>query len=365
MPSPLRLAEPLRRRARPEGRAPALRSRRARPRRPPLRARDERRRDDLGDRDRLGGRPRRADRRHGGGRGDAARADAPAADARPPRSVARPASARSSCVATRRPTTRAARSTGRSPRTAGPPGSPASSTSPSAPTSTCASMGREVEGGCMLSEGETCFCALGWEEGADALPRSCEESEALLDATARGVARLAPPRPLPRPPVALGAAALGAHPEGPDPRAERRHGCGADHLAAGDPRRRAQLGLPLHLDPRRDLRALGPARARPRRRGDRLHGLHRGDLHGRSGPADHVRDRRREGADREHPRPPLRVRGSPARPDRQRRLQPASERSLRGAARLDLHPLAGAERGQRRALEAGAGAGRGGDRHLA
>ena len=47
----------------------------------------------------------------------------------------------------------------------------------------------------------------------------------------------------------------------------------ADHIAAGDARRRAQLGLPLLLDARRDVHALGPACARPRLGGQRLHGV--------------------------------------------------------------------------------------------
>ena len=45
---------------------------------------------------------------------------------------------------------------------------------------------------------------------------------------------------------------------------DRRDGRGADDVAAGDARRRAQLGLPLHVDARCDLHAPGPARARPR-----------------------------------------------------------------------------------------------------
>ena len=52
--------------------------------------------------------------------------------------------------------------------------------------------------------------------------------------------------------------------------------------------------------------------------------------------ADHVRDRRREGADREHARPPRGLRRRAAGADRQRRLRPAPERRLGGAARLDL-----------------------------
>ena len=46
--------------------------------------------------------------------------------------------------------------------------------------------GTRLEGGCKLSEGETRFCALGWAEGADALPRTCEES---------GRTSMGPPKP--------------------------------------------------------------------------------------------------------------------------------------------------------------------------
>ena len=66
-----------------------------------------------------------------------------------------------------------------------------------------------------------------------------------------------------------------AHAEGPHLRAHRRAGGGGHHVAAGDARRRAQLGLPLHLDPRLHLRALGPLHARLRLGGQRLLLLHR------------------------------------------------------------------------------------------
>ncbi len=63
----------------------------------------------------------------------------------------------------------------------------------------------------------------------------------------------------------------------------------------GDARRRAQLGLPLHLDARRDLHAAGAARARADVGGRRLHPVRRRrrPQRGRR-PADHVRDRRRD-----------------------------------------------------------------------
>ena len=55
---------------------------------------------------------------------------------------------------------------------------------------------------------------------------------------------------------------------------------GGDDLAARDARRRAQLGLPLLLDPRLDVHALGPLHARLRRGGQRLLLLHPRRRHG-------------------------------------------------------------------------------------
>ena len=85
-----------------------------------------------------------------------------------------------------------------------------------------------------------------------------------LDVDRRVLAQLARHRALPRPPLARPAAALGARAEGPDLRADGRRRRGADDLAAGDAGRRAQLGLPLHLDARRDAHAVGALLARPR-----------------------------------------------------------------------------------------------------
>ncbi len=57
--------------------------------------------------------------------------------------------------------------------------------------------------------------------------------------------------------VARGGDALADHAEGADLRADRRHRRGADDLAAGTARRRAQLGLPLLLAARRHADAAG------------------------------------------------------------------------------------------------------------
>jgi hypothetical protein len=75
----------------------------------------------------------------------------------------------------------------------------------------------------------------------------------------RLLAPLARGRQLPRPPLARLPAALRSGPQGTHLLAHRRADRRAHHFAARDARRRAQLGLPLHLDPRLDLHALGPA----------------------------------------------------------------------------------------------------------
>ena len=74
-----------------------------------------------------------------------------------------------------------------------------------------------------------------------------------IEATIALLARLAVTRPDPRPPLPRPDPALGAGDQGPHLHADRRHGRGADDVAAGDPRRRAQLGLPLHVDARHDV----------------------------------------------------------------------------------------------------------------
>ena len=102
-------------------------------------------------------------------------------------------------------------------------------------------------------------------------------------------------RRLPRPPVAHVPAAQRADAQGADLRADRRDGRRRHDVAARDARRRAQLGLPLHLDPRLDVHALGPLHARLRLGGQRLLLLHRRRRRGGRGrAADHVRHRRRD-----------------------------------------------------------------------
>src|SRR5437773_186351 len=78
------------------------------------------------------------------------------------------------------------------------------------------------------------------------------------------LAALAGPGSLPRPSLALVPGAERPHPEGPDLRPDRRGRGRRHHVTSRDPRRRAQLGLPLHVDSRLGVHALGHAHARVR-----------------------------------------------------------------------------------------------------
>ena len=180
------------------------------------------------------------------------------------------------------------------------------------------------------------------------------------------LAALARPRRVPRPPVAQRSAAQRAHAQGPHLRADRRGDRRRHHLAAGDAGRRAQLGLPLHVDPRRHVRALGPLHAGVRLGGERLLLLRGRRRRGRAGPApDHVRHRRPRRAARADPRPPLGLRERTPGPDRQRRPLPGPARRVGRGARLGLpaHQVARLPAGTRVAAPGPAGRGR--DRQLA
>ena len=151
------------------------------------------------------------------------------------------------------------------------------------------------------------------------------------------LAALARPRQLPRPPVAHPSPALGADAQGAVLRADGRARRGGHHLAPRDAGRRAQLGLPLLVDPGLHLHALGPLHARVRLGGQRLLLLHRGHRRGRAGRhPDHVRDRRQRRDPGVHARPSLGLRGRAARAGRERRLQAGAARRLGRAARLDV-----------------------------
>ena len=99
---------------------------------------------------------------------------------------------------------------------------------------------------------------------------------------------------------------------------------GRHHVAAGDPRRQPQLRLPLHLDPRRDVRPVGDVLPRLRLGGGRLLLVHRRPGRRRRRPADHVRHRRRAGARRVRARPPARLRRTRGRSGSATRRTPSS-----------------------------------------
>ena len=139
-----------------------------------------------------------------------------------------------------------------------------------------------------------------------------------------------------RPPVARPHPALGARDQGADVHADGRDGRRCDHVAARDARRRAQLGLPLHLDARHHVHTAGPPLAQPRLGSGRVHAVRRGPrAEQRRLAADHVRHRRSQGPDRIDTRRSLGLRRGSPRPARKRRVRPAPERRLRRGARLD------------------------------
>src|ERR1700722_8218888 len=123
-----------------------------------------------------------------------------------------------------------------------------------------------------------------------------------------------------------------------DLRADRGPGRGAHRRAARAGRRRAELGLPLHLDPGRLFLHLRAARARLPGGGRRVRPLAAGPR-GRAGgqrvrsAQDHVPGGRQLGPDRGDPRPLRGMARLAPGADRQRRRRPATARHLRRGRR--------------------------------
>ena len=210
----------------------------------------------------------------------------------------------------------------------------------------------------VLHEGEELFCALSWDErGADADHRRGGQCPARgHDAV---LAPLAVAGPHPRPRVPCADPALRARDQGTDIHADGRDRRRPDHLVARDPGRRAQLGLPLHLDPRLDVHAPGPALPRPRLGGRRVHAVHRRPrAKRRRRPADHVRDRRSSRPDRGAPQGSQWLRRRQPRAHGQRRVRPAPERRIRSRPRLGAPAHAPQPAAAAPAVAADPGAGR-------
>ena len=186
----------------------------------------------------------------------------------------------------------------------------------------------------LLKEGDTRFVALSLGQQGAAADLRGRVRPAGLDRAP--LAALAGPREVPGPSVADLPAAQRPHPQGADLRPHRRDRRGGHDVAAGDPRWRTQLRLPLHLDPGRDVRSLGAVLDRLRLGGAGLLLLHRRRRRTGRPAADHVRHRGRAGADRVRARPPGRVRELPSGPGRQRRVRAAAARRLGGPAGLGL-----------------------------
>ena len=132
------------------------------------------------------------------------------------------------------------------------------------------------------------------EEGRGARPGALPARVAQAAGPGRGrrpargdpvlLAALDPPLPLPRP-LPRDGRALGAHAEAPGPPAHRCPRRRAHHVAARGARRHPQLGLPLHLGPRRGLHRLRADAAGVHRRGGRVHDVAGGALHATPRPA--------------------------------------------------------------------------------
>ena len=225
--------------------------------------------------------------------------------------------------------------------------------------------GNRVRARHCCTPGEQLFCSLSWAEGL-AGAGGCRRRVRAARGDHGATGGLAGPRAAPGPSLARPDPALGAGDQGPDLHADRSDGRGADHVAARDAGRRAQLGLPLHVDARLDVHAAGAALAQPRLGGRRVHAVRRRPRAQRGRrAADHVRDRRPPRPDRVDARRPLGLRRRAAGADRQRRLRPAPERRLRRGAGLDPAAHAPQPAAAPAAVADRAGAGRVRDARLA
>ena len=152
----------------------------------------------------------------------------------------------------------------------------------------------------VLAAGDRAYCALSWAEEL-AVPQDVEDASARLKATSRfwraWLQRARMPDHRWRDPIQRSALTIKGLTYMPT-------GATVAALTTSLPETpgwRAELGLPLHLDPRQHLHAPGAALAEPRLGGRRIHAVRRrrrGD--GGRIASDHVRDRRQARPDRDH-----------------------------------------------------------------
>ena len=113
-----------------------------------------------------------------------------------------------------------------------------------------------------LHEGDAAFVALGWSEHP--VPTELRGGGGVAGTDRALLAGVAQARRVPGPSVARVSAAQRADVEGPYLCPIGRDDRGGHNLPAGDARRGPQLGLPLQLDSRLDVHALGAVHARLR-----------------------------------------------------------------------------------------------------
>ena len=135
--------------------------------------------------------------------------------------------------------------------------------------------GNRVRGRHVLKEGERAYCCTDVGRRARRARATSTRRRRRIAATTRFWRAWLGTRADPRPPLARPDPALRAGDQGPHLHADRRDRRRAHDLAPGDARRRAQLGLPLHVDARHDLHAAGAALAEPRLGGRRVHAVRR------------------------------------------------------------------------------------------
>ena len=132
---------------------------------------------------------------------------------------------------------------------------------------------RGVRASFTLREGEhATFVLRRCDEKTCGLAPSDEEAQRALRGHHPLLAQVAPQEHLPRA-LARGRQSLGAHAQAADVRADRRDRGRADVQLARAARRRAQLGLPLHVDSGRRVHAVRVPPHRLHRRSGPVHGL--------------------------------------------------------------------------------------------